>query len=248
MEELVKAFEGLGDTKKAVTLYQQLQELHKDGILGFQDIHSVTFKDEFMDLVLGLSDTALDVFNERVVPKLGQLDCMFYDFMAQKLRETLASNTTEGINEIDKSKEKRMETLLVICRAAKSYNHELDMGDLIKQSLYSGSKLKKLAFACITESRQTVGTITNHDLELVKLFLVVGLDGGVEPRKQMTSLLAKFLQRVKRCLYKHGRDIHSLNKKLELGPDPYLESKKDQVNAQITEKLLFFEWIQQFAV
>jgi hypothetical protein len=214
--------------------------------MSIDNLNLQTYGDLYVNGLL--SDDALTrkLTSERLLPQLGRLDLQVFD----KLIDTIRSNQP-----LD---EPSYEAIISILKASKTIGMTLgftkspEYAEIIKVGISScNSRIRFQTFCFIAESNQTSKDITSEEMSIVKSFLI--LNGGgetVDARQQITAQMGRFLERLKRCLYKNMREEIAIKKKLTVftNKSDLLHGQMEEVKVMIHEKLEFFQWIKSFAV
>jgi hypothetical protein len=203
------------------------------------------FLEVYVNGLLSEDELSRKLTSERLLPPLGKLVHNSFDVLV----DTICSRHLDEL---------AYEAIICILKASKTNGMNLEF---TKTSTYaeimrvgitsSNSRIRFQTFCFIAESNQTAKDVTSAEMSIVKKFLI--LNGGgetVDARQQITAQMGRFLERLKRCLYKNIREELVIKKKIPLFADKVdqLHSQLKEVQLMIQEKLEFFKWVKTYAV
>ncbi|KAJ2993425.1 hypothetical protein HDV02_002432 [Globomyces sp. JEL0801] len=183
--------------------------------------------------------------SERLLPTMAKISPASFNILVSQIQV--------------KSSVWKLEALLSIFRASNTVGFVLEISkdeaqfkSILKSSITAPNLVLQLhTLHYVTESVKSVTQVSQQEIELVKLFWIANHNLlEADTRSQAMSLIGRFMERIKRSIYKDIRDINNLEKKLQKLPE-----QKDSILIDIgtietakSIKFKFFEWVYQVSL
>ncbi|KAI8899224.1 putative death-receptor fusion protein-domain-containing protein [Globomyces pollinis-pini] len=183
--------------------------------------------------------------SERLLPTMAKISPASFNILVSQIQV--------------KSSVWKLEALLSIFRASNTVGFVLEISkdeaqfkSILKSSITAPNLVLQLhTLHYVTESVKSVTQVSQQEIELVKLFWIANHNLlEADTRSQAMSLIGRFMERIKRSIYKDIRDINNLEKKLQKLPE-----QKDSILIDIgtietakSIKFNFFEWVYQVSL
>ena len=172
---------------------------------------------------------------------------MGVDYLLQEIGQNQA--LLAGILEIIVNNKVGYNSLLAVLRACKKIGHDVDdYNNHVAEALESQDFETRLnAFLYLTDSRKNIQSIDNAQLQFVMTFLETNVNETIANRQLAVANVGKLFLRLKRFVYKLGKDKEKLQLK-SLHTKQDLSIDIDAIGEEMRAKQKMFGEIVDFAV